>query len=67
MDQPQIPASGHSEPDVYDHIALCWVLVPERLKVHLLLHLIHSLSLEQKEELRSCCEEDMDGWQKPWD
>jgi hypothetical protein len=56
-----------AEPDVYDHIALCWVLVPEKLKVHLLLHLIHSLSLEQKQELRDCCEEDIEGWSQAWD
>ena len=53
--------------DVYDHIVLCWVLVPEAVKIHLLLDLIARLSLEQKAELRDCLEEDMEGWGQPWD
>jgi hypothetical protein len=67
MDRPQISVPDSQEPDAYDVITLRWLLVPETLKVHLLLHLIHSLSPEQTQELRACCEEDIDDWGNPWD
>jgi hypothetical protein len=41
--------------------------VAEAVKVPLLLQLIASLSLEQTQELRECCEEDLDGWGNLWD
>jgi hypothetical protein len=59
MDQPR--------PDAYDATVLCWAQVSEAVKVPLLLQLIASLSLEQTQELRECCEEDLDGWGAAWD
>ena len=67
MDRPQIPVPGFQEPDAYDYIVLRWLLVPEAVRVHLLLHLISSLSLAQKQELRECCEGDMEGWCTAWE
>ena len=67
MEQPDIPVPGFQAPDPYDAIVMRWLLVPEPVRVHLLLHLIYSLSLEQKQELRECCEEDLEGWGAAWD
>jgi hypothetical protein len=66
MDQPQIPASGFQDPDVYEHITLCWVLVPEAVKIHLLLDLISRLTPEQRQDLREACE-DFEDWGTPWE
>jgi len=55
------------DPDAYDSIIVRWSLVSEAVKVHLLFNLIHSLTPEQRQELRECCEEDMEGWGAAWD
>jgi len=54
------------EPDAYDAIVVRWSLVSEAVKVHLLLQLIHSLTQEQRQDLREACE-DLDDWGDPWD
>jgi hypothetical protein len=54
------------EPDAYARVTLHWRLVPDAVRVHLLLQLIHTLPPEQKQELREACEE-CDDWGRPWD
>jgi len=55
------------DPDPYARVALHWLVVPQAQRIHLLLHLIHSLSLEQKQALREACEEDMPDWGAAWE